>query len=743
VHRSYYTCVTEYSKRGKGSISGTVKWGEDNTGTNLSAFETTANMPILYWYDGEDDLSFQFDNPYYVAPPEPDENQKRIVATGGSWQGSYDYFYLETTAEGRYLYNLVNKGTTNTQADDHRIAYDPSDGKFHDGGGATPGNWGADDTGTNLTVFPTLSNMPTHYFYDNSGGNLDLQFDNPYYVIPVPELTFDGINALNLVNIPEDATNVELFRDGVSLGPLLIDGTAASVTIGTSRSYNVRIYQVIDDVSYLIIETPVVVVVIPVVEPPEPVARIVPTGGSWYNAFDYLYFETTSDGRYLYGLVEKGYTNRLNNNDDQYDIEYELSDGKFYDVGDNNPAKWGIDANGTNITAFPTQGNMPILYLFNEDGSNLHIQFDNPYYVIPSDSSAAVTELIFNGSDTINLTNIPEDATKVELFRNGIQLDDMVIDGTKAIVQIGTPAKYQAYIYNAVGEVSYLLVETPILTIVTATGGTVTEIDGFTVHTFTSSGNFVVEVGSLEVEYLMVGGGGGGGSGRGGGGGAGGYLEDAVSVASTTYAVVIGGGGSGATESNAAGNSGTNSTFYNITAIGGGGGGASSGGGTGLNGGSGGGAGDNSLGPYSGGAGTGSQGFAGGMSNEVSAKESGGGGGGASAVGSPGIVGSGGTGGDGGDGLSYEISDTTTYYAGGGGGGSGYGTGALKGVGGLGGGGSGSQHSVNGGSAAVMGTINTGGGGGGGTYNDGIRSDGAAGGSGIVIIRYAKFDSRW
>jgi len=238
----------------------------------------------------------------------------------------------------------------------------------------------------------------------------------------------------------------------------------------------------------------------------------------------------------------------------------------------------------------------------------------------------------------------------------------------------------------------------------------------------------------------VIGGGGGGGAGRGGGGGAGGLIyNNAFPVSSgQTYTVVVGVGGASAT---GIGNSGTNSTFYNITAIGGGGGGKSGGDGTGLTGGSGGGAGDDSSGSYSGGAGTGSQGFAGGMSNKLGAKESGGGGGGASAVGSPGIVGTGGTGGDGGDGLSYGISGTTTYYAGGGGAGSGYSTGALKGVGGLGGGGSGSQHSINVGSVAVLGTINTGGGGGGGTYSDGIRTNGAAGGSGIVIIRYAKFDS--
>ena len=59
-----------------------------------------------------------------------------------------------------------------------------------------------------------------------------------------------------------------------------------------------------------------------------------------------------------------------------------------------------------------------------------------------------------------------------------------------------------------------------------AIGGTVTEITDvgirYKVHTFTSSGSFIVlQEGS--VDYLVVGGGGGGGkSGRGGGGGGGG-----------------------------------------------------------------------------------------------------------------------------------------------------------------------------------------------------------------------------
>jgi hypothetical protein len=50
-----------------------------------------------------------------------------------------------------------------------------------------------------------------------------------------------------------------------------------------------------------------------------------------------------------------------------------------------------------------------------------------------------------------------------------------------------------------------------------ATGGTVTNSGGYTIHTFTSSGNFTVYVGG-DVEYLVVAGGGGGGYDGGGGG---------------------------------------------------------------------------------------------------------------------------------------------------------------------------------------------------------------------------------
>lgn len=46
-----------------------------------------------------------------------------------------------------------------------------------------------------------------------------------------------------------------------------------------------------------------------------------------------------------------------------------------------------------------------------------------------------------------------------------------------------------------------------------ATGGTVTEVTGYRIHTFTTSASLIVSEGG-SVEVLVVGGGGGGGKGQ-------------------------------------------------------------------------------------------------------------------------------------------------------------------------------------------------------------------------------------
>jgi len=107
-------------------------------------------------------------------------------------------------------------------------------------------------------------------------------------------------------------------------------------------------------------------------------------------------------------------------------------------------------------------------------------------------------------------------------------------------------------------------------------GGTVTEVDGYRYHTFTSDGTFGVPArGPLGIEYLVIAGGGsGGGANSGsarasGGGGAGGYLATSASLMVGDYSVTVGAGGAQSAVSSA-GNQGSNSVFLTSTSIGGG-----------------------------------------------------------------------------------------------------------------------------------------------------------------------------
>jgi len=259
-----------------------------------------------------------------------------------------------------------------------------------------------------------------------------------------------------------------------------------------------------------------------------------------------------------------------------------------------------------------------------------------------------------------------------------------------------------------------------------ATGGTITNVDGYWIHTFTSSGTFTPTE-SLTCDYLVIAGGGGGGGSQGGGGGAGGYrtsfgtsgggagAETALSLSATGYTVTVGAGGTAG--GGGSGGTGVSSVFSTITSSGGGGGSTDADGGNGASGGGGSAQGTS----YEGGFPSTGQGFAGGAGSNPN----GGGGGGAGEAGN--------TDGQrhGGDGVSSSISGTAVIRAGGGGGGS---NGGAPGPGGDGGGGQGTSNN----SAGSAGTVNTGGGGGAGGSTAGVgNGTGAAGGSGIVIVRYA------
>ena len=239
-----------------------------------------------------------------------------------------------------------------------------------------------------------------------------------------------------------------------------------------------------------------------------------------------------------------------------------------------------------------------------------------------------------------------------------------------------------------------------------ATGGTITTISGYRVHTFTSSGTFTV-TGAGSVQYLVIAGGGGGG--YCGGGGAGGYrcsvpgeysggsstAESLLELAVGSYAITVGNGGAAGPNSSPGGGNGENSSIASLVVATGGGGGGAYQSYTGRDGGSGGGGTPGPGGAANGGLPVSGQGFAGGARvAEVNGSGSGGGG----------------AGGAGSQGTSGQVGGNGYIRSGG----------------------------VN--ISPTAGAANTGGGGGGGGVADGglpAYCFTAAGGSGIVIIRYA------
>jgi len=269
-----------------------------------------------------------------------------------------------------------------------------------------------------------------------------------------------------------------------------------------------------------------------------------------------------------------------------------------------------------------------------------------------------------------------------------------------------------------------------------ATGGIVSSDGTYWYHMFPFSGTFTPTT-ALSADILCIAGGGGGGNGSsstsraGGGGGAGGLVySSSQSLTATGYTVTVGAGGTGGNNGNLSSIAGGVLSTISATAGGAGAAGSASSGTAGNNGGSGGGG---IAQNGAGGTATSGQGNNGGIGRTNAASGGSGGGGGAGAVGANGVTSDGGNGGAGLVTYSSFANATQTgvngYYAGGGGG-AGESLGNVAGIGGVGGGGKGGGNST----GSVAGTANTGGGGGGGTPDS---VTGNAGGSGLVIIRYA------
>ena len=273
-----------------------------------------------------------------------------------------------------------------------------------------------------------------------------------------------------------------------------------------------------------------------------------------------------------------------------------------------------------------------------------------------------------------------------------------------------------------------------------ATGGIITQDSTYYYHAFGSSGTFTPSR-ALTADILVVAGGGGSAGGGAGGGGAGGVLGFASQSLSsgTGYVCTVGAGGTSGGISTSGGTGG-DSQFAALTLVkGGGGGGRRT---SGLTGGSGGGGGASGSSGYSGGSNL-SQGYNGGAG--VTGYHTGGGGG-AGGNGADGSATLGGGAGGAGVNTIANFSNLSTalnsaglgvngYIAGGGGGGGTDQGGATNGgAGGAGGGGNGSSTN---GVAGNNGVASTGSGGGAGWAGT-TDAAGGLGGSGLIIVRYAK-----
>lgn len=269
-----------------------------------------------------------------------------------------------------------------------------------------------------------------------------------------------------------------------------------------------------------------------------------------------------------------------------------------------------------------------------------------------------------------------------------------------------------------------------------ASGGTTTTYSSsgqsFSVHSVTAAGNVNISTRGTVPHYdlFVVGGGGGGGtqySQATGGGGAGGVLDLSEPLSPGTHSVSRGNGGRGGCHGSPTALNGDNSVFGPYVAHGGGRGFGVGGVGDGGSGGGG--------GPAAG-AGTTGQGTSGGIRNPSNTRFTSGGGGGKTQAGLNGGAGKGG------DGITNNRRTGANVGYGGGGGGGGTPQGSLS-LAGFGGGGRGGCNPVcfenPGCRNATVGSANTGGGGGGAgstCFGGDAPVCSAAGGTGIVFLRW-------
>jgi hypothetical protein len=375
----------------------------------------------------------------------------------------------------------------------------------------------------------------------------------------------------------------------------------------------------------------------------------------------------------------------------------------------------GDGANATSNTAGGISTAISVIGI--ESGNNSANIFGNSEIYIPNYTSS--------NNKSVSIDGVNEE-NGLESYMN---LAAGLWSNTAAINQVTISARAGSLVQHSTASLYGIssVTSTP-----KATGGIVSQDATHWYHMFPFTSTFTPTA-AISADILCIGGGAAGGFDGGGGGGAGGIIYFASqSLTTTNYSITVGAGGAGG--GTTSGNDGSNSVFGSLTAGAGGGGGGVGNANNSRTGGSGGGGGaqGNQPGNSSNQSSTGATAIYGNSGGTGSNSGSGGGGGGAGSAGASSSSAS--AGGAGTNAFSSWANSTFTsvngFYGGGGGGGTGFGV--PGGRGGTGGGGAG------GGPNSVQpsaGIVNTGGGGGGGNGNPATS---ASGGSGLVIVRYAK-----
>ena len=322
-----------------------TNWSTDDAGGVTSAIPTASNMKAQHWYDVFGATMFSFNNPYYV--PDADgsimssepilstiANTFKIEPVGDSLDGNSWYYSLDGKAFNFTTDAVVIK--TYTRADSNVAV------TVQGAGGD------AFSASINLAyIEPIINSVSITSAYNNI--NITLDITNPEY----------GWQS-NIVSDSSEVREVTGYQYGLT--ERFINMPNADWT------YHVTGDETVTSNVFTLDYTP----------PIPPVGLIEPTGGTFFSVNDYKYFETTSAGRFLYGLINQGETERvpagtLN------DVEYDTITRKWYDVGFFFPTKWNEDDGEPLYSVWPTTANLPIQFWYNSADS-LQFQFDNPYF---------------------------------------------------------------------------------------------------------------------------------------------------------------------------------------------------------------------------------------------------------------------------------------------------------------------------------------------------------------------------